>query len=66
MADSEVRVVEFPQATVANSVTREDLNEAMSTFRSSVAIEVKHRLKYFLEGVKLSIDLLCAVNPTIS
>ena len=56
------RVVELPEARVINSVTREDLNEAISSLRSSVAIEVKSMLKDFLEGLRLPTNPLRVVN----
>lgn len=64
MADDGERVDEVSEGAAANSVTREELNEVMSTFKSSMAIEVKNMLKDFLDNYKTSTDPLLMVNPT--
>ena len=66
MVDDGDRPVELPEAMGVNTVSREDLNEAMSSLKSSMTTEVKSMFKEFLDTLKLSIDAVQVVNPTTS
>ena len=48
------------------SITRDDLNEAMASLKTSMTTKVKSMLKELLEGLKASPDPLLVVNPTAS
>ena len=63
MVDTEEEV---PEAVELTSITRDDLNDAMASLRTSMTAEVKSMLKELLEGLKTSTDLLLVVNPTTS
>ena len=57
----------IPSSSTADggtSVSREKLNVALDTFKTSVMAEVKGVLKDFLDGLKLSTAPLEVVDPT--
>ena len=60
------RVDEVPEAVELNSVTRDDLNEAMASLKTSIMAKVKSMFKELLEGLKTSTGPLQVVNPTAS
>jgi hypothetical protein len=66
MVDDEDCGEEVPEAVELNSVTRDDLNEAMASLKTSMTAEVKSMLKELLEGLKSTPDPLLVVNPTAS
>ena len=66
MVDDGDRDEEVPEAMELNSVTRDDLNEAMASLKTSMTAEVKSMLKELLEGLKSTPDPLLVVNPTAS
>ena len=66
MAGEEERLGEFPEAVGVNTVSHEDLNEAMSLLKSSMTTEVKSMFKEFLDTLKLSTDAVQVANPTNS
>jgi hypothetical protein len=66
MVDDGGSVDEVPKAVELNSVTRDDLNEAMASLKTSMMAEVKSMLKELLEGLKSTPDPLLVVNPTAS
>ena len=57
---------EVPEAMELTSITRDDLNEAMASLKTSMTAEVKSMIKELLEGMKSSPDPLLVVNPTAS
>ena len=57
---------EVPEAVELNSITRDDLNEAMASLKTSMMTEVKSVFKELLEGLKATPDSLLVVNPTAS
>ena len=63
MVDTEEEV---PEAVELTSITRDDLNEAMTSLKMSMTTEVKSMLKELLEGMKSTPDPLLVVNPTAS
>ena len=64
MAGEEERLGELLEAVGVNTVSREDLNEAMSLLKSSMTTEVKSMFKDFLDTLKLSTDAVLVTNPT--
>ena len=60
------RSVELSEAMGVNTVSRENLNEAMSSLKSSMTTEVKSMFKEFLDTLKLFIDAVQVANPTNS
>ena len=63
MVDTEEEV---PEAMELTSITRDDLNEAMASLKTSMTTEVKSMLKELLEGLKSTPNPLLVVNPTAS
>jgi hypothetical protein len=66
VVDDRDRAGDLPEAEGVNAVTREDLNEAIASLKSSMTTEVKSLFKEFLDGLKLSTDPLQVANPTIT
>ena len=56
----------MPEAVELTSITRDDLNEAMASLKTSMTTKVKSMLKELLEGLKATLDPLLVVNPTAS
>ena len=63
MVDTEEEVLEAMELT---SITRDDLNEAMASLKTSMTAEVKSMLKELFEGMKSTPDPLLVVKPTTS
>ena len=57
---------EVTEAMELTSITRDNLDEAMASLKTSMTTEVKSMLKELLEGIKASPDPLLVVNPTAS
>ena len=66
MAGKELGSSELPEAVGVNTVSREDLNEAITSLKSSMTTEVKYMFKEFLDTLKLSTDAVPVANPTNS
>jgi len=66
MVDDGDLVEEVPEAVELNTVTRDVLNEAMASLKTSMTAEVKSMLKELLEGLKSTPDPLLVVNPPAS
>ena len=64
MVDDGDRYEEVPEAVELNSVTRDDLNEAMASLKTSMMDEVKSMFKELLEVLKSSTSPMQVVNPT--
>ena len=63
MVDTGEEVLEAVELT---SITRDDLNKAMASLKTSMMTKVKSMLKELLEGLKATPDPLLVVNPTAS
>ena len=57
---------EVPEAVELTSITRDDLNEAMASLKTSMTAEVKSMFEELLEGMKSPPDPLLVGNPTTS
>ncbi len=57
---------EQPEDMDLTSVTRDDLNTAMATLKTSLTNEVKTMLKELLEGFQSSPEPAIVVKPTVS
>ena len=55
---------EVLEAVELTPITRDDLNEAMASLKTSMMTEVKSMFKELLEGMKSTPDPLLVVNPT--
>ena len=63
MVDTEEEV---PEAVELTLITRDNLNEAMVSLKTSMMAEVKSMFKELLEGMKSTPDPLLVVNPMTS
>ena len=57
---------EVPEAMEVTLSTRDDLNEAMASLKTSMMTEVKSMFKELLEGMKSTPDPVLVVNPKAS
>ena len=54
----------LPATEAVATITREDLNEAIASLKTTTMTEVKSLFKDLLEGLKLSTNPLQVVKPT--